>query len=190
LSTVSPSEFYRQLSSALGLEAPFRKADMFKVIQQHMEYMTLSKKIHVIVIIDEAQYLSSAILRDIKMLMNFSYDSRDCFSLVLLGQPVLADILSMQTNEALRQRITVNYEFSGLKESEAIEYAKAMLVHAGGSEALFDEAALRAAYSSASGSIRTYNHILTGALTIGAQNKTPSIDAEMVMSAASEMAIR
>jgi type II secretory pathway predicted ATPase ExeA len=190
LSTVSPSEFYRQLSGALGLEAPFRKADMFKIIKEHMEYMALSKKIHCIVILDEAQYLSSAILKDLKMLLNFSYDSKDCFSLVLLGQPVLADVLSLQANEALRQRISVNYEFGGLRESEAIDYAKSMLSCAGGSDMLYDEAALRAAYASSAGSVRTYNHILTKALTIGAQIKAPSIDAEMVMSAANEMAIR
>lgn len=190
LSTVSTSEFYRQLCTELGLEAPFRKADMFKVVKQHMEYLAVSKKIHVIVILDEAQYLSSAILKDLKMLMNFSYDSKDCFSVVLMGQPVLADVLSLQSNAALCQRICVSYEFSGLKEEEAFAYTKAMLVHAGGSEALFGEAAVRAAYASAAGSIRTFNRILVGSLTIGAQEKAPSIDAEMVMSAVNEMAIR
>lgn len=64
-----------------------------------------------------------------------------------------------------------------------------MLVSHGSSDVLFDEAALRAAHSCSQGSIRTYNRILTSALIIGAQNKTASIDAEMVMSAANEMAL-
>jgi type II secretory pathway predicted ATPase ExeA len=141
MTTLSATEFYRQLSTVLGLEAQFRKADMFRQIQEHLTYLHSTKKQHVIIIIDEAQYLPMAVLRDLKLLMNFGYDSSDYFSLVLLGQPILADILSRQVYEALRQRIIVNYTFCGLKESEAIDYAKAMVSASGGSPNIFAESA-------------------------------------------------
>jgi len=190
MSTLSAMEFYRQLCVALGLESQYRKADMFRDLQAHFDYLYTVKKVHCIVIIDEAQYLNAAILRDLKMLMNFEFDSRDRFSLVLSGQPMLADMLSRQIHEALRQRITVNYEFSGISEGEAKDYAGRMLSGAGGSSTLFDEAALHAAFNCSNGAIRVFGHILSKALIIGSQNNANSITAEMVMAAANEIEIR
>jgi type II secretory pathway predicted ATPase ExeA len=190
MSTLSAMEFYRQLCVAIGIESSYRKADMFKDLQSNLDYLYTVKKVHCVIVIDEAQYLSAAILRDLKMLMNFDYDSRDRFSLVLSGQPVLADLLSRQTHEALRQRIVVNYEFAGIGEAEALDYAKKMLTLAGGSAQLFDEAALHAAFNCANGSIRVFGRILSRALIIGATSEANTIDTDMVMSAANEIAIR
>jgi len=96
LSTITTTEFYRQLCSCLGLEVQYKKSVMFKSIQEYFENIAMSKKIHHIVCLDEAQYLNSDILRDFKMLTNFSMDSKSCFSLILLGQPVLNNILMRQ----------------------------------------------------------------------------------------------
>jgi type II secretory pathway predicted ATPase ExeA len=190
MSTLSAMEFYRQLCHALGLESQFRKADMFRDLQTNLDYLFMVKKIHCIIVIDEAQYLNTSILRDLKMLMNFNFDSADRFSLVLSGQPMLADMLSRQIHEALRQRIIVNYEFAGITATEAADYARRMLTLAGGSSALFDEAALHAAYNCSNSSIRVFGHVLSKALIIGAQNDADTIGTEMVMAAANEMEIR
>jgi type II secretory pathway predicted ATPase ExeA len=190
MTTLTAMEFYRQLAQALGLEAFYRKADLYRSIQENLEYFSVQKKIHVIIVIDEAQYLPMSVLRDLKLLMNFDYDSRDRFSLVLSGQPVLADMLSRQIHEALRQRITVNYTFSGLLEAEAKSYAEKMIEVAGGGGRLFEDAALHAAYNCANGAIRVFGHVLGGALMAGGQAGADVINAEMVMAAANEMEIR
>jgi type II secretory pathway predicted ATPase ExeA len=190
MSTLSAIEFYRQLCVALGLESGYRKADMFRELKAHLDYLYTVKKIHCIVIIDEAQYLNAQILRDLKMLMNFDYDSRDRFSLVLSGQPVLVDMLSRQIHEALRQRIIVNYAFQGLSEGEALEYAKKMCALAGGTSSIFGDAALHAAYNCANASIRVFGRVLSRALIIGAQSDAATITAEMVMAASNEVDIR
>jgi type II secretory pathway predicted ATPase ExeA len=190
MSTLSTMEFYRQLCVALGLESKYRKADMFKDLQDNLDYLYTIKKIHTVIVIDEAQYLSASVLRDLKMLANFDYDSHDRFSLVLCGQPVLADALSRQIHESLRQRIMVNYAFSGIRETEAAAYAKRMLTVAGTSQSLFDEAALHAAYNCSNGAIRVFGRILSVALSLGAQTDSDTITAEMVMAAANEVDIR
>jgi type II secretory pathway predicted ATPase ExeA len=190
LTTLSPIEFYRQLVVALGLEATYRKADMFRELKAYLDHLYSVKKIHCIIVIDEAQYLSAAILRDLKMLMNFDYDSRDRFSLVLSGQPVLASMLSRQIHESLRQRIIVNYAFKGLNETESTDYVKKMLSLAGGSATLFDDGALHAAFNCANGSVRMLGRVLSRALIIGAQASTQTITAEMVMAASEEVDIR
>lgn len=71
--------------------------------------------------------------------MNFSMDSRDCFSLVLIVQPVLNNILEKQIHGAFKQRIIINYNFEGLSEDEALEYIHSRLSLAGASPEVFDK---------------------------------------------------
>lgn len=187
--TVTTTEFYRQFCISLGLEPSSRRSDMVKNIKDYMEDMSTDKRIHYILVWDEAQYLHSDILKDLKLLMNFSMDSRDCFSLVLIGQPVLNNILSKQVHEALRQRIVINYNFEGLTEEEAMEYIHTRLSLAGASTQIFDANALVAAYSSCSGSIRRLDTILTKALIIGSQHEKAVIDTDIIMAAANEISL-
>ena len=70
------------------------------------------------------------------MLMNYSYDSLNCFSLVLVGEPYLNHILEKQVHEALRQRITVHYNYEGLSDQEVPDYIQHKLELAGGSRSI------------------------------------------------------
>ena len=50
--------------------------------------------------------------------MNFEMDSKNYFSLILVGHPILNDILNKNVHEAIRQRITISYNFSGISKDE------------------------------------------------------------------------
>lgn len=189
LTTITTTEFYRQFCISLGLEPCSRKSDMFKNIKDYMENMSSDKRIHYILVWDEAQYLSNDILKDLKLLMNFSMDSKDCFSLVLIGQPVLNNILEKQIHEALKQRIIINYNFDGFSETEATDYVHSRLSLAGVSTEIIDNNALLAAYRSCTGSVRRLNTILTKALIIGSQHEKHIIDTDIIMAAANEISL-
>ena len=62
MSTLTVMEFYRQLAEALGLEAYHRKSDNFKAIQKAIERYTIEKRMTLIIILDEANYLRNGIL--------------------------------------------------------------------------------------------------------------------------------
>ena len=190
LSTITTMEFYRMLCLEMGLEPAFKKVDMFRTIQEHLSYMAAEKSMKTVVVLDEAQYLRTEILRDLKLLTNFEMDSRNYITLILMGQPMLADLLSRPTNEALRQRIVVNYTFEGLGPEEAGEYCAALIRSAGGSPDILDQAAIKSAYGASGGSIRRFNSIITSALMIGAQHESPQVTSEMVLSASEEVRIR
>lgn len=189
LSTVTTAEFYRQLCVELGLEVSYKKSIMFKRIQDHLYSMHSNKNVHVIICLDEAQYLNPDILKDLKMLCNFCMDSVNCFSLILLGQPTLATIMTRDNNAALCQRIKVNYSFRGLTESEALSYISDRMELAGSSAKVFDESAMLAAYSSCNGSLRQLNSILTKSLMLGAQNEATSINTDMILSAVNDISL-
>lgn len=189
LSTVSAAEFYRQLCVAFGLEVSYKKTIMFKRIQDFLYAMSTDKNILCMVCLDEAQYLNQDILKDLKMLCNFCMDSRNCFSLILLGQPVLRNMLLRQPNEALRQRIAVSYSFTGMSEAEARSYIRDRMELVGASPSVFDENAITTAYGSCNNSLRLLNQIITKALMIGAQNEKNHIDSEIILSAVNDISI-
>jgi len=189
MSTVTNMEFYRQLCRGFGLEPRFKKSDMYRDVQACIRNLADDRGMRVVVVVDEAQYLPSSVLRDLQMLVNFDMDSRDLMALVLVGHSVLAQYLSRQPYESLRQRIVVNYRMEGLGEAEAKAYVREMLLKAGADPDIFDDAALAAAHGVSGGSIRRLNSVVVNALTIGAQQQSRAVDAEMVRSAAEELAI-
>lgn len=190
LSTVSTLEFYRQLSDSLGLEPYCKKTQLFKSIQENFMHLVQNKKMNIYCVIDEAQYLNTDILKDLKMLMNFSMDSKDYASLVLIGHPTLNDILDKQVHEALKQRIVIHYNFQGIKESEAFDYVTSRISLAGASKSMIDDAAIRSLYNSCNGSLRRLNLLMTKALILGSQLQKPVIDTELILAANNELALR
>ena len=63
-STFSPNDFYRNLATELGAQAHYRKPDNFRVIQEELTRLSVEKRKTPVIIIDEANYISSAILND------------------------------------------------------------------------------------------------------------------------------
>ena len=189
LSTISVSEFYRQLCDILGLEACGSKTGMLRAIQERLYYLYKEKKQPFILAIDEAQYLNYSILRDLKMLMNYSYDSLNCFSLVLTGEPYLNHILEKQVHEALRQRITVHYNYEGLSDKEIPEYIRHKLELAGASRQIMEPEAVSAVHGYSEGNARKIDNLMTDALTIGAQQGKTVIDTEVILAAANNQSL-
>lgn len=180
MSSVSVNEFLRMLAIGLGLEPCFKKSDLFRQIQEEIEYQVNEKRCLPVVIVDEAHYLSNAILRDLVMLLNFEMDSKDCCILILCGTSLLARNLRQSANEALRQRVLVNYQMQGLSWSETKEYIGHCLRQCGAKEPVFSEAAMEAAYKNSQGIVRKLNNLLARALIEGANQEKRLIDEEVI----------
>jgi general secretion pathway protein A len=186
LSTVTVMEFYRSLAFSLDLDPSSKKVDLFKSIQERIVNLSKDKRIVPVIIIDEAQYLKTDVLNDIKILLNFDMDSKNHLIFILNGQPVLNNILSKQVHEALKQRIVIHYNFDGITKTEIKEYLLSRLQLAGIHESIFNENAFEAIYSCCNGSTRKLNTIVEKCLIIGAQRNSRMIDTEIVMFAQNE----
>ena len=183
LSTISVSDFYKQFCSILGVSDKGGKTAMFRAIQEQVWYLYHEKRQPLLLAIDEAQYLSNSILQDIKMLMNHGYDSVNCFTLILCGESHLNGILRSQIHEALRQRITIHYNYQGLSDEEAEEYVIHKLNCAGSSKAVIDESALKAVAGHTHGNPRLIDNLMGDALVIGAQQEKKCIDTDVILAA-------
>lgn len=183
LSTISVAEFYKQFCAILGVSDKGGKTGMFQAIQQQIMYLYRDKRQPLLLAIDEAQYLSTGILNDIKMLMNYGYDSLNCFTLILCGESHFNDTLRKPIHEALKQRITVHYNYQGLGDDEVVEYILHKIRQAGGSKDIISDSALSAIHGFAQGNPRLIDNIMSDALTIGEQHRQTVIDEETILAA-------
>ena len=189
LSTLTVNDFYRNLATSLGAEAAFRKTENFRNIQDEINRLALDKKKTPVIIIDEANYISNAVLNDLKILFNFEMDSRDRAVILLVGLPQLNNTLELSIHEPLRQRIIMNYNIEGYTKDEGREYIAKKLEGAGCSQKVFEEAAIEAVLNGANGTARMINKLCNSALIIGNSREINTIDADIVMQAINECSL-
>ena len=189
LSTVNVTEFYRLFCAALGIDAGNRKQSMFKAIQDRLYHLFKERKKPFTLIFDEAHELSDAILKDLKMLMNHNFDSMNCFSIVLAGEPHLNRTLEKAVHESLRQRIVIHYGFSGLSDAETEQYLIHKLRVAGAAESILGDGTMPAIVGYAKGCPRLLDNIMNEALMLGAQLEKQSLDTDTIMAAANNLAL-
>jgi len=189
LSTVSTMEFYRQFCAALGLDPLHGKPAMFRAIQDRLYHLLKEKKKPFLLIFDEAHELSVPILKDLKMILNHDFDSLNCFTLVLAGEPHLNGILDKPIHEALRQRIVVHYNFAGLSDSETEQYISHKLRGAGATDSILGLGTIPAICGYARGCSRLIDNLMNEALSLGAQLEKPTIDTDLILAAVNNLAL-
>jgi type II secretory pathway predicted ATPase ExeA len=123
------------------------------------------------------------------MLLNYQYDSLNCFTLILSGEPKLNFTLQKPPNEALKQRIIAHYNFAGLSPDEVIDYICHKITLAGGSRSILGQDALSAITGFCQGNPRIIDNLMSDALMLGAQLEKQTIDGEVIMAAANAQAL-
>lgn len=186
LSTLTVAEFYRNLVTELGGMPAYRKPDNFRLIQGEINRLSLEKRQTPVIIIDEANYIGTGILNDLKILFNFEMDSRDRAVILLVGLPQLNNTLRLGIHEPLRQRIVMNYNLEGLKKDEGREYILSKLKGAGCTQTVFEENALEAVLNAANGTPRLINKLCNASLLVGNSQGLNIINADAVMQAVSD----
>ena len=187
LSTVTVLEFYKSLAYGLDLDPPNKKIDIFNAIQERIISLVKDRNQTCVMIIDEAQYLQTGILNDLKLLLNFEMDSKDYAVVILSGQPIINNILTKKVHEALRQRIVMNYNFSGITQEEGKKYIIEKLKECGVFDPIITDGALEAIVASGNGSIRKINSMVDKCLFIGSISNSKMIDTDIVMNAQNEI---
>lgn len=189
MSSITVLEFYKEIAYELGIEPAFKKIDIFRQIQESIINYVKNKKQQIIICVDEAQYLKNAIINDLKILMNFEMDSKNYFTLILIGQPLLNTLLNRGVHEAIKQRITISYNLLGISKEEIKEYITTRLDISHGNKGIFSEQAIEAINNSCNGSIRIVNNIVTKSLIIASNKSRNIIDTEIIIEAVNELAL-
>ena len=84
-----------------------------------------------VLIIDEAQNLSAAVLEQLRLLTNLETSERKLLQIILIGQPELRAMLARPELEQLAQRVIARYHLGSLSEPETASYIRHRLAVAG-----------------------------------------------------------
>jgi len=187
LSTVNILDFYRQLSQALGVEPPYRKAQLFASIQSAIQdYVENMKKIPVI-IFDEAHLFMSENFFELQIITNFHLDCLDPAIFILAGQPHLRERLMSPIHQSFNQRIFLKFHLTALSKEETIDYINHHLQLAGVVNPIFNNNALSAVYLVSAGVCRIINKLALKTMIIGALEKKDTLTEEDVYRASKEL---
>ena len=141
-----------------------------------------------VLIIDEAQNLSTDVLEQLRLLTNLETVSRKLLQIVLIGQPELRDMLARPQLEQLSQRVIARYHLGALTEQETVHYIRHRLAVSGLSGAMpFDREARRRVHQLARGVPRRINLICDRTLLGAYGQGRRRIDRAMVDRAAREV---
>jgi len=125
-SSIGIVEFYTHLCSLFGLEPCYRRASMFRELQQHILTMATVSHLHPLLLIDEAHLLSNDILAEIRLLMNFHFDSLNALTVVLCGNETLTRKFGLSVLESLANSITITIPVDTLPVEETCSYIETL----------------------------------------------------------------
>ncbi|RTR37823.1 hypothetical protein EKG38_16150 [Shewanella canadensis] len=139
-----------------------------------------------LVIIDEAQHLSTAVLEQLRLLTNLETDTKKLLQLILVGRPELIQMLRQDELRQVSQRITARYHIPSLSQSETSAYIQHHLRVAGHHDPLFAPAALKAVHRYSGGQPSMINRLCEQALIIGHAQSKGVIDSSIISTAVSQ----
>ena len=189
--SLSLGDFFGSFFDELGLERvePFRKG---KALNRLNHYLIdrLRKGKQTLLIVDEAQNLSSQLLEEIRMLSNLETPQSKLLQIFLVGQPELWAKLSKPNLRQLLQRVELFQRIHPLNAIETGEYVRERLLRSGHATGdVFSGGALRALYAHSGGIPRVVNVLCDSALITGFAEETIPISARMVRDAAADLGL-
>ena len=128
---LSPTAFLQTVLVQFGF-SPFamKKPEVLATLNQYlMEQHQSGRKI--LLIVDEAQNLSSRVLEEIRMLSGVETTKDKALRIILAGQPELNDKLNSPELVQLAQRVRLRFHLSALSKTETAAYIEHRLEVAG-----------------------------------------------------------
>lgn len=161
---INPKQSVNQLLQSMfnDLSLAFEKGATSKELIDQLNHYLLdahARGRNTILIIDEAQNLSTDVLEQLRLLTNLETNEKKLLQLLLLGQPELNDLLAKPELRQLSQRVTARYHLAPLSKSEVTEYIEHRLSIASCRSAIFPDAAIQQVYKYSNGIPRVINLI-------------------------------
>ncbi len=141
-----------------------------------------------IIIIDEAQNLSTDALEEIRLLSNLEADSFKLVQIILVGQPELKQLIAKPSLRQLRQRISISCHLYPLNREETEEYVYHRLATVGSRDCIvFKDGVFDMIYRFSGGIPRLINLICDFLLLSAFVEESKEIDIELVKDAVNEL---
>ncbi len=185
---LEPLDFFHMLFEELDIEAKGRtKADYLLSLNAFL-IERLERDEKTLLIVDEAQNLSTEMLEEIRLLSNLETPRSKLIQIMLVGQPELKQMLDRPELRQLRQRIALRHHLRPFDQSETADYVEDRLRKAGFTgRRLFKRSALREIYAFTRGTPRLINSVCDSALLLGFARRKNLLDASVIREVASDL---
>jgi len=140
-----------------------------------------------VLIIDEAQNLSTDVLEQVRLLTNLETTTQKLLQILLIGQPELQTMMARPELRQLGQRITARYHLTPLLLNETAAYIQHRLEVAGCKRQLFTKRTLHLVHRLSGGVPRVINTICDRALLGAYAKQRDRVNKRLVRKAASEV---
>jgi len=175
LTHLSTSGFLKLIVQQLG-EIP--KLGKGRLLQQILDRARQSE-LATMLIIDEAQFLSTDALTQLRLLVSSALEDAPPLKILLVGQEALREVLRQSSQASLLHRITVRYHLPPLSREQTLAYIDFQLQTAQAPERLFDAEVKDLLHDYCNGIPRQINNLATACLinvaSRNAQRVTPDI---------------
>jgi type II secretory pathway predicted ATPase ExeA len=178
------------VAMALGQAPRFHHATLIPQVETALAAEADERNRHVLLAIDESHLMTSDQLEAVRMLTSHDLDSRSPLTILLIGQPTLRRRLRVADMAALDQRVQLRYHIPApaLTPPEAGGYIRQHLEHAGRSDTLFSDDAVRVIHGQARGLPRAINRLAITALLAACATGKTIVDESSARTAISEEA--
>lgn len=186
---LSAIEFLQAICEEFSISLPADKGstkELVDALNRHLLAAHANGK-RSILLVDEAQNLSTEVLEQIRLLTNLETPKLKLLQIILIAQPELRKKLAQNNLRQLAQRITGRYHLEPLSSEESSGYIDHRLKIAGGLGNLFDDRAKREVYRISKGVPRLINVICDRALLGAYSQEVRHISAQIVRKAAAEV---
>ena len=154
------AEFLRQVLKELAV--PVYTTNREELLEDLRDFLLDEYRVgkETVLVIDEAQLLSSQLFEFIRVLSNFETDKQKILHIILFAQPEIVARLGEPAMRYLAQRITVIYRLKALSEEEIFLYIHHRLLRAGSKGFVqFTDDAVKEIYRTSQGCPRIINVI-------------------------------
>jgi general secretion pathway protein A len=181
--TLTRAEFVEFLAHGFGLSEEARASKtVFLRELERLLLERLTEGVATALLIDEAQSLPHQLLEETRLLANMETATHKLLSVVLAGQPELADRLNEPSLRQLKQRVALRCDLMPLQLHETAAYMAARLQRAGGKSAeIFTREAVAEIHARSRGIPRTISVICDNALIGGFAADRRPVDRDLVL---------
>ena len=158
-------DFLKLIAKAYGISGNLQSNDsLFHGFSEFL-HSTFSSGKKVVLIIDEAQRLTSSCLKELSEFSRVEENGTRLFHIGFFGENRFHDILSEESNRDLLQNVTYSYALSPLSKDETAQYIRHRLQIAQCEEEIFTPEAIEAIFIYAQGVPRLINKACDASLS-------------------------
>jgi putative secretion ATPase (PEP-CTERM system associated) len=181
-------DMLRSIATAFGLRTKsIDKATLLASLEAFLCQLAVADK-RALLVVDEAQNLTSRAIEELRMLSNFQLGDRALLQSFLVGQPQLRSMMQGPEMQQLRQRVIASYHLGPMDKSETQAYVEHRLTHVGWKgDPAFQPDAFEVIHEMSGGIPRRINSLCNRALLSGFLAEKHSFDASHVRAIAHEI---